>query len=66
MRDRLSPARAKPCQQGSEASAILVGDGDESQAEPAAPFYVTNYGVGVDAAFLNQEIELSRHAFFYA
>jgi hypothetical protein len=66
VRDRLSPARAKPCQQGFEASAILIGDGDESQAEPAAAFYMTNYGVGFDAAFLNQEIELSRYAFFYA
>jgi hypothetical protein len=66
VRDRLSPARAEPRQQGFEALAILVSDGDESQAEPAVASYMTNYGVGFDAAFLNQEIELSGHAFFYA
>jgi hypothetical protein len=46
--------------------AIVVAHGNESQAEAAAALYVANDRVGFDAAFLNQEIQLSGHAFFHA
>jgi predicted NAD-dependent protein-ADP-ribosyltransferase YbiA (DUF1768 family) len=46
--------------------AIVVTHGNESQAEAAAALYVTHDRVGFYAAFLNQEIQLSRHAFFHA
>ena len=46
--------------------AIVFSHGNESQAQAAAAFYVTNDGVGFDAPLLNQEIELGGHAFFDA
>jgi hypothetical protein len=45
--------------------AIIVGNGNESQTEAVAAFDVANDGVGLDTAFLNQEIELGGHAFFH-
>jgi hypothetical protein len=44
--------------------AILISEGNEAKAEAAASFDVANYGVGFDAAFLNEEVELGGHAFF--
>jgi hypothetical protein len=60
-----SAGGAEPCQQGFEALAIVVAHSNESQAEAAAALYMTNDSVGFDAPFLNQEIELGRHAFFH-
>ncbi len=61
----VSPAGAKSCQQGFEALAIVVANGDKLQTEPAPPLYVTNDSVGFDTPLLNQEIELGGHIFFH-
>jgi hypothetical protein len=66
MRAGVSAAGAESCQQGFEALAVVVGHGNEFQAEAAAAVYMTNDGFGFDAAFLNQEIELGWHTFFHA
>jgi hypothetical protein len=55
---------AEAGEHGFEALTIFLGDGDETKAKPAATFYVTDDGVGLDAALLNEEIEFGRHAFF--
>jgi hypothetical protein len=55
---------AEPGEHGFEALAIFFVDGEKAQAETAAAFYVANDGVGFDAAFLNEEVELGGHAFF--
>jgi hypothetical protein len=44
--------------------AILLGKGNKAKAEAAAAFDVAHYGVGFDAAFLDEEVELGGHAFF--
>ena len=43
--------------------AILLGKGNKAKAEAAAAFDVAHYGVGFDAAFLDEEVELRGHAF---
>ena len=55
---------AEPGEHGFEALAILFTDGEETQAQAAAAFDVADDSVGLDAAFLNQEVELGGHAFF--
>jgi hypothetical protein len=55
---------AEPGEHGFEALAILVTDGEETQAQAAAAFDMADDSVGLDAAFLNQEVELGGHAFF--
>jgi hypothetical protein len=65
VRAGVSAGGAESCQQSFEALAIVVTHSDESQAEAAAAFYMTNDGVGFDAPFLNQEIEFGGHAFFH-
>jgi hypothetical protein len=56
---------AESGEQSFEALAIFVGYGDEAQAEAAAVFYVANHGVDFDAAFLNEKVQFSGHAFFH-
>lgn len=58
---------AEPGEHGLEALTILVGDGDETQAQAGGSFAaldVTNDGIGFDAAFLNEEVKFGGHAFF--
>jgi hypothetical protein len=43
--------------------AVLLGKHDKAQAEAAASFDVANHSVGLDAAFLDKEVELGGHAF---
>jgi hypothetical protein len=66
VRDRLRPAGAESCQQGFEALAIVVADGNKLQTEAAAALYVTNDGVGFDAPLLNEKVEFCRHTLFHA
>jgi hypothetical protein len=56
---------AESGEQSFEALAIFVGYSDEAQAEAVAVFYVANDGVGFDAAFLNEKVQFSGHAFFH-
>ncbi len=42
----------------------MVGRAEEFQAEAETPYYVADDGVGFDAAFLNEEVELGGHALF--
>ena len=56
---------AESGEQSFEALAIFVGYSDEAQPEAVAVFYVANHGVGFDAAFLNEKIQFSGHAFFH-
>jgi hypothetical protein len=66
MRLRVSNAGAEPCQQGFEARTIFFNCCNESHTETVAALYVTDHSVRLDAAFLNQEIELGGHALFHA
>ncbi len=50
---------------GFETRAIGFGYGEEFEAEAATALYVTNDRVSLDAAFLDQKIELSGCAFFH-
>jgi hypothetical protein len=43
----------KPREQRFETGAILVSNGDESQAYAAAAFYMTNNSLGFDSTLLN-------------
>lgn len=56
---------AESGEQSFEALAIFVSYGDEAEAKAAAVFYVANDGVGFDAAFLNEKVQFSGHAFFH-
>ena len=56
--------RAEPHEQGSEAPSIFIGHGNESQAKPASAFYVANHRFGFNAPFLNEKVQVRRHAFF--
>jgi hypothetical protein len=56
---------AQPRKQGFKALAVFLAYGEESQAKPAATFYVADDGVGPDATFLDQEIKFGRHALFH-
>jgi len=56
---------AESGEQSFEALAIFVSYCDETQAEAAAVFDVANDGVGFDAAFLNEKVQFSGHAFFH-
>jgi len=55
---------AEPGEHSFEALAIFLADGEETKAQASATFYVADDGVGLDAAFLNEEVELGGHAFF--
>jgi hypothetical protein len=55
---------AEPGEHGFEALAILFTDGEKTQAQAATAFDVADDRVGLDAAFLNEEVELGGHAFF--
>ena len=57
--------RSEPGEHGFEALAVFFADGEETKAQAPATFYVADDGVGLDAAFLNEEVELGGHAFFY-
>jgi len=54
---------AKPGEHSFEALAVFLADGEETQAKALATFNVANDGVGLDAALLNEEVELGGHAF---
>lgn len=55
---------AEPGEHGFEALAIFFTYGEETQAKASAAFYVADDSVGLDAAFLNEEVEHGGHAFF--
>ena len=65
MGTRVGAAGAEPCQQSPESLAIAVAHGSKSQAEAAPFFYMAHDCVGLYAPFLNQKIELGRHALFH-
>ena len=48
-----------------EALAIFLADGEETEAQAPATLYVADDSVCLDAAFMNEEVELGGHAFFY-
>ena len=56
--------RTEPGEHGFEALAIFFTYGEETKAQAPATFDVANDSVGLDAAFLNEEVELGGHAFF--
>lgn len=56
----------KPREQGFQTGAVIIPNGDESEAEAFATAYVTNEGICLYTALLDQEVEFGRHAFFYA
>ena len=56
--------RTEPGEHGFEALAIFFTYGEEAQAQALAAFDVANDSVGLDAAFLDEEVELGGHAFF--
>jgi hypothetical protein len=56
---------AQPREQSFEALAVFLAYGEESQAKAAAAGYVADDGVGLDAAFLDQEIKFGGHALFH-
>jgi len=43
---------------------VPVADGEKTQAKASAAFDVADDSVGLDAAFLDEEVELGGHAFF--
>ena len=47
---------AEPGEHGFEALAILFADGEKTQAQAATAFDVADDSVGLDAAFLNEEV----------
>lgn len=55
---------AESGEHGLESLTIIVGCGEESQAEAGAAFNVAYNGVSFDAALLNEEVEFGGHAFF--
>ena len=55
---------AKPREHSFETLAIFFTYGEKTQAQAPAAFDVADDGVGLDAAFLNEEVELGGHAFF--
>ena len=55
---------AEAGEHGFEALAIFFTDGEETQAQAFAAFDVADDSVGLDAAFLNEEVKLGGHAFF--
>ncbi len=58
----MSRMRTQPCQHGFQALAVFFGQRDEFQADSRAAFYVANDGLGSDAPFLNEKIELGGHS----
>ena len=54
---------AEAGEHGFEALAVGVGDGHETETETGSAADVADEGVGFDAAFLDEELELDRHAF---
>lgn len=55
---------AEPGEHGFEALKIFFTYGEETKAQSPPALYVANDGVGLDASFLNEEVQLSRHALF--
>jgi hypothetical protein len=55
---------AEPGEHSFETLAIFLADGEETQAQAPATFYVSDDSIGLDAAFLNEEVELGGHTFF--
>jgi hypothetical protein len=54
---------AEAREHGFEALAIVVGYGNEAQAQAGAAFDMANDGVGFDAAFLDEKVQFGLHAF---
>jgi hypothetical protein len=55
---------AEPGEHSFEVLAIFFADGEETQAKASAAFDMADDSVGLDAAFLNEEVQLGGHAFF--